>query len=325
MRLIEYRQLLQIVVMFLIVQFAGLLLATQVFTGITISEVKSAQVVSSSINTVFLIAYIIVVSAILVAVFKIYRGDRLFQIFDAIIIVVPSFIVFLVVISAIQGNAFQSIYGSGTVISFVLAIVFALALVFAKYKRPNLRNLTAMIASVGVGLVLGVSFGFVLALLFMIILAAYDFIAVFITKHMVTLAKVAIDKNISGLIMVNEIEAVPVGMLSPAQRKEYLQSKKELEKRGGVVSSLVASNMVPMAASTALGTGDLAVPLMLAVAAYKVNLNFILSFVIIIGALFGLLLTMMILRKYKRALPAIPPLLFGISIALLTYFAILHL
>jgi len=319
LRLIEYRQLLQIVVMFLIVQFAGLLLATQVFTGITISEVKSAQVVSSSINTVFLIAYIIVVSAILVAVFKIYRGDRLFQIFDAIIIVVPSFIVFLVVISAIQGNAFQSIYGSGTVISFVLALVFA------KYKRPNLRNLTAMIASVGVGLVLGVSFGFVLALLFMIILAAYDFIAVFITKHMVTLAKVAIDKNISGLIMVNEIEAVPVGMLSPAQRKEYLQSKKELEKRGGVVSSLVASNMVPMAASTALGTGDLAVPLMLAVAAYKVNLNFILSFVIIIGALFGLLLTMMILRKYKRALPAIPPLLFGISIALLTYFAILHL
>ncbi len=325
LRVIEYRQLIQIVVMFLIVQFVGLLLATQVFTGITYNQVQSAQVVSSSVNTLFLIAYIVVVSVILVAIFKIYRGERLYQIFDAIIILVPSFIVFLVAISALEGNAFQSIFGTGTILTFALAIALSIALVVAKYKRPKLRNLTAMIASVGVGLVLGVSFGFIVALIFMVILAAYDFIAVFITKHMVTLAKVAIEKNISGLIMVSEIEAVPVSMLSAAEKREYQEVKKDLVKQGGVVGDVIANNMVPIPASTALGTGDLAVPLVLAIAAYKVKLNFVLSFVIIIGALFGLILTMFILRKYKRALPAIPPLLFGISVALLTYFAIMHI
>ena len=79
---------------------------------------------------------------------------------------------------------------------------------------------------------------------------------------------------------------------------------------------------MPVAARTALGTGDLAMPLMLAIAAYKVNLNFVLSFVIIIGALLGLILTMFILRKYKRALPAIPPLLFGIVVVMAAYFAV---
>jgi hypothetical protein len=87
----------------------------------------------------------------------------------------------------------------------------------------------------------------------------------------------------------------------------------------------VSNDMAPVAARTALGTGDLAMPLMLAIAAYKVNLNFVLSFVIIIGATFGLLITMLILRKYKRALPAIPPILLGIGIALLVYFAVIAL
>jgi hypothetical protein len=72
----------------------------------------------------------------------------------------------------------------------------------------------------------------------------------------------------------------------------------------------------------ALGTGNLAMPLMVAIAAYKVNLNFVLSFVIILGAILGLVITMLILRRYKRALPAIPPILFGIAVALLAYFAV---
>lgn len=84
----------------------------------------------------------------------------------------------------------------------------------------------------------------------------------------------------------------------------------------------MGSGMAPISARMALGTGDLAMPLMLAIAAYKVNLNFTLSFVITLGAIFGLIITMLILRRYKRALPAIPPILLGIAIAMLAYFAV---
>ena len=43
-KVIEFRQLIQILTMFMIVQFLGLLLATQVFNGATYQELTGAQV-----------------------------------------------------------------------------------------------------------------------------------------------------------------------------------------------------------------------------------------------------------------------------------------
>jgi presenilin-like A22 family membrane protease len=325
-RVIEYRQLIQILAMFMIVQFVGLLLATQVYTGITYSQVEGVQTVSNSVNVLFYIAYIIIFSVIIIIIFKVYKGDKLFLLLEGAVVFVASFIVFIVSISAIEGNAFANLFGNSTISVLAIAAILAIGLVIAKYKMPRLRNLTAIIASVGVGLVLGLSFSFVAAMVFMVILAVYDFIAVFITKHMIALGNMAISKNLSFLVMVNEVEAMPLKSLNQSQKKEYDKTKHEIAKQNpGVVSNLIDNNMVPFMARTALGTGDLAMPLMLAVAAYKVNLNFVLSFVIIIGGFFGLVLTMLILRKYKRALPAIPPILFGIGVSLLVYFIAMHL
>ena len=325
LRVIEYRQLLQILAMFMVVQFFGLLLATQVFTGVTFEQIQGAQTVSSTFSALFFIAYIVVLSVVLLIIFKVYKGDKLFLMLDAAIVLVASFMVFIVCISALQGSAFAGLFGTTPNYVVVAAIVLAALLVVAKYKIPRLRNITAMIASVGVGLVIGVSFSFLAAMVFMVILAVYDFIAVFITKHMVALGNIAMEKNLSFMISVNEIEAVPVSSLTAKERSEYAKSRKDMQKHGGNMQKLVGEGMAPISARMALGTGDLAMPLMLAIAAYKVNLNFTLSFVIIIGAIFGLIITMLILRRYKRALPAIPPILFGIAVALLAYFAVMLL
>ena len=72
--------------------------------------------------------------------------------------------------------------------------------------------------------------------------------------------------------------------LTEKERKEYAKSKPALERQGGIVDRMTRENMALMPAMTALGTGDLAVPLMLAVSAYKVDLNFILSFVVVFGS-----------------------------------------
>jgi len=322
LRVIEYRQLAQILAIFLLVQFAGLLLATQIFTGAVSIQIQSVQIATTSYNALFYIAYIIVVTAVLLIIFKIYKGDKLFVILEGGVIFLASFIMFLIAISAVQGNALAGVYGNVSPLVIAAAAGLALILVIAKWKNPRLRNLTAIIASIGTGIILGVTFNFAAALVFMAVLAVYDFIAVFVTKHMVALGNMAVEKNLSFLVMVNEIEAVPERLLTKAQKKEFEKSKHEIGKQGSFLKSLVHQNMVPMAARTALGTGDLATPLMLAIAAYKVNLNFILSFVVIVGAALGLVLTMVILRRYKRALPAIPPLLFGIGVALIAYRAV---
>ena len=327
LRVIEYRQLVQILVIFMIVQFAGILLATQVFSGVVYSQIKSAQVVSSSIDALFYIAYIVIVSVVILLIFKLYKGDKLFIVLEAAVVLGASFVVFLIAISALQGNAFNALFGNTSIYVYAIALALSVMLIVAKYKRPGLRNITAIVASIGVGIVLGTSFSFVVALIFMVILAAYDFIAVFITKHMIALGNLAIDKNLSFLVMVSEVEAIPARLLDSKQRKEFEKEKKEIakQKQSSIAKKLVGENVVTYNARTALGTGDLAMPLMLAISAYKVHLNFILPIVITLGAILGLIITLFILRKYKRALPAIPPLLFGMAIAMAVYFVIVSL
>ena len=322
LRVIEYRQLLHILVIFMIVQFTGLLLATQVFTGVTGQQATAAQTVSSSFNALFYIGYIIVLSVVLLLIFKLYKGDKLFLLLEGAVVVIASFIFFLVAIASLTGSAFAALFGSGNMSADVLAIACALGLIIAKYKRPSLRNLTAIIASIGVGLVLGISFSFLAAMIFMVLLAIYDYIAVFVTKHMIALGDMAIAKNLSFLVMVNEVEAFPSSSLSSSQLKEYRIAKRNAPQH---VPKGLGKDMVPMSARTALGTGDLAMPLMLSIAAFKVQFSFVLSFVVAIGAIFGLILTLLILRKYRRALPAIPPLLFGILVSLSAYYGIIYL
>jgi presenilin-like A22 family membrane protease len=322
LRVVELRQFLQILAMFMLVQFSGLVLATQVFNGVAYEQVSSVQAISTySENLLFYIAYIVIVSVILLFVFRVYRGKRLFTVFEAVVVFIPAFYVFLICIAAPTGSAYATLFYGTNPAAYVAALVLAALLVVAKNRIPKLRNVTALIASVGVGLILGITFGFAAAYIFMALLAVYDFIAVFVTKHMVALADVAIGNNLSLLIMVNEAKAVPLSSLNKKEQAEYKKAKPMLEKQAGsIVKTLEKSDMVPVAARSALGTGDLAVPLMVAVAAYKINLSFVPSLVVVAGSVLGVLMNMMVLSRYKRALPAIPLLLLGISLALGVYF-----
>lgn len=61
-------------------------------------------------------------------------------------------------------------------------------------KNPLLLNLALILTVAGIGAFLGASLSFIPSLLLIIILSIYDLIAVFWTKHMVTLAEKAKDK-----------------------------------------------------------------------------------------------------------------------------------
>jgi presenilin-like A22 family membrane protease len=316
-RVIEYRQLAYIISMFMIVQFLGLALASQIYSGVTYEMVTGAQVSTGYIGSLFYIAFVIVFSVFIVLIFRWYKGDAVYKILDAAVVISASFVFFLVIVSSFSGSAFNALFGEGVPIQiFILSAVLAVALAVAKMIMPRLRNVTAMVASVGVGVLLGVSFGFFAAMTFMVVLAVYDFVAVFVTKHMIALGNMAVTKNLSMMIMASEYKAVPVSSFDREEKAEYLKSKKEIERQGRPFKSLISEDMVPVAARTALGTGDLAVPLMIAVSAYKVYLNFTLSLVVVLGSILGLVITMLVLKRYRKALPAIPFLLFGIAVAL---------
>ncbi len=315
--MIETRQVLQIIVMFMIVQFFGLLLASMLFSGATYQEVRSAQAVSSITGLLFYIVYIIVVAAALMLILRIYRGNKLFILIEGGVLFITAFFVFLIFSGEFISSTLFTVFGTGITVNFIIGIFAALALVIAKNRWPFLRNTAAIIASVGVGVVLGVSFGFVVSLIFMAIIAVYDFVAVFVTKHMVVMAKAMSSRNLAFLIGVDEIEAVSKSEFTSREVMEF--NKETKGKLKGIIRKMYNQGMLPISARVELGTGDLAIPLMVAVSAYSVNLNFTLSFFIIGGSIFGLILTTFILRRYKRALPAIPPLLFGVLLGIATY------
>ena len=82
----------------------------------------------------------------------------------------------------------------------LLALILPLAIVIARFvfrKNIWLRNLASILAAAGAGPLIGYNFGIIPVALFLVILAGYDIIAVFYTKHMVTLAKSITKKNLA--------------------------------------------------------------------------------------------------------------------------------
>jgi presenilin-like A22 family membrane protease len=308
------RQMLSIIAMFMIVQFSGILLASLVFSSTTLNQVSSTHILYSFNSVIFYIFYIAILALVLVFVMKIYRGSKLFVAFEGVVIFIASFFVFLILLGALTGNMQSSLFGSSVSAQFIIAGVLALLLVLAKNKWQKLRNTAAIISSIGVGVVLGISFSFAAALLFMGLLAIYDFVAVFVTKHMITIANAAVENNLALFVGASEIEAVPISEFSKAEIKRFREMKKRTKRKLPQLSVLKGKGLVPVEVPALLGTGDLAVPLMVSISAYSATLNFTLSFFVAIGAIFGLILTMFILQKANRALPAIPPLLLGVLI-----------
>ncbi|MEM0154415.1 MAG: presenilin family intramembrane aspartyl protease [Methanothrix sp.] len=318
-RLIENRQLVGILTMFMLVQFAGIALATLWFNGATYQQITSSQIVSGPSNALLLLAYIIFLAVVMILIFRFYHGAKLFRVIEGVVIFIASFYVFLVIIAY---------FTQSSNIATIGAALIAILLVAAKNKWVRLKNVAAIIASIGVGAVLGFGFSFFAAIIFMGLLAIYDFVAVFITKHMITLANVVTDNNLAFMVDMNEVEAVPKSDFSKKELSEYNKYVKSSGQRGKRIMSVMkktgSMGMVPISANVALGTGDLAIPLMVAVSAYKLTLSFVPSFFIALGAVLGLIITMFILRKFKRALPAIPPLFLGVLIGFALYYLVYY-
>jgi presenilin-like A22 family membrane protease len=319
-RAIEMRQTVKILAMFMIVQFLGLLLATQVFNGVSVVEISQSEVGSGAGSILPVIVGILGFTALLLIVMKFYKGKRFFQLLEAFAIFGPSYVVFITLVGLATNQLQQVTFGNVITYQYYIAALLSLLLVLAKNKWPRLRNTASIIASAGIGLAIGIYLSFFAVLIFMALLAVYDYIAVFITKHMVTMGRTMSEMNLSFLVGASEMEAIPGSSVPKSQQDIAKRGMHALEHRFSQVKALERQGLVPIYSRRELGNGDLAVPLMASVSAYKVYQSFSLSMVVTAGSIFGLLLTFYILNKMKRPLPAIPPLFFGILVALGLYF-----
>lgn len=183
----------------------------------------------------------------------------------------------------------SSFYGSLIVFSSFLSdsfsISLSLILIFSWFKFYNvfLNNLLNILALAGIGAVLGLSFDSRILLLILGILSVYDFIAVYKTKHMIKMAKTMIE------------EGVVMGLAIPKELKGFS------DKMNGI--KMGERHLI-------LGGGDIVGPLILSVSV--INQGIVHSVLVGVFSLFGIVFTLFIfsLQKKRKAMPALPPIVF---------------
>lgn len=180
----------RLLVVFGFAQMLGLLVGA-LFLAQEISVVENP---SDPANALRLFGGILVSTAVLLLILKFYKGDLLFRAMEAFLVFSTSEIFFALTIGE------------------PVALFFAGGTLAARYLFPILKQPLIVFSTLVVGGILGASLDFFPVLLFVVILAAYDFVAVFVTKHMVVLAK-ALDgrKNTLSVNIKHKKEHVQLG------------------------------------------------------------------------------------------------------------------
>jgi presenilin-like A22 family membrane protease len=177
---------------FLCIGMAVLLVLTQVIAVLLAapfeaSDIKAFEDPESIWNTVYFIILIVGFTALILIVLK-FGGDKLVHFIMLAAVAVTVYYVMVVLVP----------YG------YIPAVVITLALTLLLYIYPEwyIINASGLIIGGGAAAIFGVSLDIIPVILLMIILAVYDAISVYKTKHMVSLAESIVDMRLPILFVL---------------------------------------------------------------------------------------------------------------------------
>jgi len=241
-------------ILFLVAQILGLFVA-KILLLQGVETTSFTEDINDPLNAIFLFVEILIMTGVILFLIKYKKQRNFLWLMEGMAVALTSLIVF----SAITLNDY-------------IALLFMVLLLFFRYrykKNVLIRNVASVISVAGAGSFIGISFGLWVISLFIVILAIYDIVAVFGTKHMVTIGESVIKRNF----------AFTVSM--PTKKHNF-----ELGNGDLIIPLIVACSI--MANSTFINKG-LVVGLVLAA-----------SFV-------GLCLSIYLVSAKKIAMPALPP------------------
>ncbi|VVB76210.1 Signal-peptide peptidase, presenilin aspartyl protease [uncultured archaeon] len=138
-------------------------------------------------NAAYLFGYILVMTIILLVLLRMRKTRKVIWLVEAMAIFATTVIVF---------SAFLP---TNDLIVLIIALA-VLAIRYWKHKNIWIRNITSVLAVAGAGSIIGISLGLIPVLAFIIALALYDIVAVFYTKHMISIANAAKENNFAFMV-----------------------------------------------------------------------------------------------------------------------------
>lgn len=262
------RLYVKLLLMFIVTQLLGIYTGTYLLEDIKTNEYAHTLMMVEAGD-----------SAIIYFVLAVLSGAVLFLILSRLHIALLFTLLEMAVVSTTTSIFLYSLLKpalADTLDSMVIAILLALIFALLKQLFHSLKNLAAVTSSAGAGAVFGFTFGFMNAVIFLIILAVYDYISVYKTKHMIQMANEIVDRDMA--FTISSQKRLPTGKLSRLD----------------------------------LGTGDISLPIMAEVSAYAISP--VLSAFVLGGAVVGTLFVLYVAWKHKTVLPALPPITTGILI-----------
>lgn len=177
----------------------------------------------------------------------------------------------------------QVIFGTFLSSPWNLVLALCFALFFSKGGNVLLHNLGIIFGIGGVGAVLGLSISVEVGLILLVALSLYDIVAVYVTKHMVSMARSMVE---SGSVF---------GFLIPSEFKGFFYNKDQA--KAGIGENFMI-----------LGSGDIGLPLIFISSLARISL--ISAVITAVFSLFGLFLThiLFINQGQRRAMAALPPI-----------------
>jgi presenilin-like A22 family membrane protease len=252
---LDKKVFLMLTILFFFSQSIGLLVANNLLT-LGIKSTPITGDINNPLEAVYLIGMILLMTILLLVVLKYKKQRKLLWLFEGIAIFTTSTIVF--------GSFFPA--------DDILVLIIVLAILAYRYTHKNnvlFRNFVSIVAIAGAGALIGISLGVIVIIIFILLLSVYDFIAVFKTKHMVTIGKSVTKQNL----------AFTVSM--PTKKHGF-----ELGNGDLIIPLILASSII---------------------ANGFFNNNFLVAILCLIGSLIGLITSIYVVSTKKIPLPALPP------------------
>jgi presenilin-like A22 family membrane protease len=174
--------------------------------------------------------------------------------------------------------------------SVILSIVSAIVLVIILFKYPEwwVIDICGVIVGAGAIAIFGISLDILLVIILLVILAIYDAISVYKTKHMIDLADTVMDLKLPVLLVVPKIRKYSL-IKETKSLKEKLKDEEERD-------------------AFFMGLGDIVMPGILVAASYhSISNGLPIAIGVIIGTLAGftILMTFVIKGKPQAGLPCL--------------------
>jgi presenilin-like A22 family membrane protease len=225
---------------------------------------------SDPVNILYIFVIIIVMTVIILIIARYWKK----QVIQAIILFAIGYTAFFI---------FVPLFGFlAEAPSIVVSLIIAVALVVALYKYPEwyVIDLCGVIVGAGAIAIFGISLSILLVIILLVVLAVYDAISVYQTKHMIDLADTVMDLKLPVLLVVPKIRRYSL----INETKSLKEKLKEHEERDAFF----------------LGLGDIVMPGILVVAAYhNISNGLPVAISVLGGTLIGFLVLMTFVIKGK--------------------------